>query len=231
MDHAFYKKQFNKATIFSEEDFAHDMTKGSIIGLVIGFPIAVFGAFGVVNEAEEAGKLLLTGLALMACSVAYQCFPRFRKFFDGGSHGDIFDRELDGLIDAWEQSGVATRNALSERENIAFYGKPNGMSLYAIVKIKDADLAPDRGDIGTYVFAHYNVFRKHKNKKSKERLWATLSTCFKGTDAELVEFLEELNGGVITTLIEMSKTQNFKTTPDPIDLPPLDQLKCTAQPH
>ena len=229
MDHAFYSKQFNKATVFSEEDFAHDMTKGSIVGLIVGFGLAVFGTFGVVHEAEEAGKLLFSGLAVMACSVAYQCFPRFRKFFDGGSHGDIFDRELDSLIDQWESSGVATRSALSERENIAFYGKPNGMTLYAIVRIKDDDLAPDAGDSSTYVFAHYTVFRKHKNKKDKGRLWEPLSARFEGTDADLMAYLEDLNGNVIETLKEMSKTHNFKTMPDPLDLPPLDQLKCVPQ--
>ena len=230
MDHSFYAKQFDKAKIFSEEDFTNDMTKGSVIGLIVGFCSAVLGAYGVVNGAQEAWKFLAGGLLMMLISVAYQCFPRFRKVFDGGSHGDISDRELEGLINRWDQSGVATQHDLGDRESIAFYGKPNGMTLYAIVRINDKSAKPDDKQRGTYLFAHYNVFRKNQNKKSKTALWAPLSVRFEGSDAELVEYLENLNDSVIATLIEMSKTHNFKTMPDPIDLPPLDQLVCAPKP-
>lgn len=199
-----YANQFKKAKVFDKGDFARNQQIGGLVGVLIGFAVSAFGVAGLATGDDESWKYIAGGVFAMVCAVCYLCFPGFRKIFDGGSTEDHFEKEFDRLADAWESSGVAPRGGVENTKEIAFYGKPNGMAL----------------------FAHYNALRPKRGRKPKDNYWAALSRKFEGTPEELIQYLESLNQTVIAGMADLANEHNRRTMPDPLDLQPLKDLAC-----
>lgn len=220
-----YANQFKKAKVFDKGDFARNQQIGGLVGVLIGFAVSAFGVAGLATGDDESWKYIAGGVFAMVCAVCYLCFPGFRKIFDGGSTEDHFEKEFDRLADAWESSGVVPRGGVENTEEIAFYGKPNGMALFAIIPTRASSAAPD-AEKGEYLFAHYNALRPKRGRKPKDNYWAALSRKFEGTPEELIQYLESLNQSVIAGMADLAIEHNRRTMPDPLDLQPLKDLAC-----
>lgn len=226
----FYEKPARKAKFLSREDFNKAMRWGSVIGFVVGAFLLGLGVLGMVGGAttattDKSPAFALTGLFICISAILSIAFPGFRRFFDGGTLSDIFDKEAADLAEAWAQCIPDVLADQLKVEDPLFWGTTKAMSCIVLVKWDRSNAGSDGSD-ELFFAAHCDKSRKGKPHPSLGKgKCVGLSHVFRGSFEDIERQINDLIGQSLETMREAIEA-NSKMELDPLIYAPFSSMLC-----
>ena len=224
---AFYEKPARKAKFLSKDDFSKAMRWGSVIGFVVGVLFFGLGAMGVIGGTPggKAPAYAFAGLFICLCAILSIAFPGFRRFYDGGTINDIFDKEATDLAEAWANCVPDVTADHLKIEDPLFWGTTGAMSCIVLVKWDRPNAGGD-GGAEFFLAAHCDKTRTGKPRPNIGKgKCVGLNHVFRGGFEDIERQLNDLTGQSLETMRKVIEA-NPKMELDPLIYGPYAAMLC-----